>query len=643
MKRFFCFIVLSSIALSNLTPQGTGERLRERIYVQTDKHLYLAGEPVLMNFLTTDPEQIPLAFSKVAYIELVSDSIARVQTKVELTDGKGAGRMLLPTDLPTGYYRLIAYTQYMRNEGVDVFFEKNIAVVNTFQSGYQLAEAPLPASPSESKGDGAGAVSLQPDKATYTTRVHGELFINGLPKNIHTLSVSIAGKELVPVETDISLIKKNQTNKSTRFTGIFLPEYEGHIVMGQIVDNQSVPVSANSPKARLQVNETPVTDPEKLNLIANITNQLKDLDSLLKVLQLKDDNYTRSIVANLEKMVANEQKKIDEISTVSELISESNTDISIMNVAGLSFPSVEGIRFFPGLKSTADVVQFITTGISGTKEIATVVYHAGDKYRVDIISPFVNRYAPKPMPALHIDSANYRQLLARSVALQVFRYFSEDPSENQIVPESHFKMKPTYSYLLDEYTRFSTMREIFIEFVTGARFRRRDGKQELSVLTKRGSYNDYGPMPLVLLDGVPISNHDAIYNYDPLTVEKINIYFGPCMLGGFQFDGIVELLTYRRIHQDLNLSRSSQVLTYEAPQLPYRMDHPDYSKEKNRQSRMPDGRHTLLWNSDVQTDGKTSIRLPFDTSDLTGEFQATVEGVTKNGEFFFATSVFEVN
>ena len=198
------------------------------------------------------------------------------------------------------------------------------------------------------------------------------------------------------------------------------------------------------------------------------------------------------------------------------------------------------------------------------------------------------------------------------------------------------------SYPLDEYTRFTTMREVFIEFIIGARFRRNAGKQELSVFVKRGDNYTYGMMPLVLLDGVPITDHDAIYNYDPLTVERINTYYGPYTLGGYIFDGIIELMTYRRLHENLNLNRSSQIITYEGPQLPYRLNTPDYSEDKNRRSRMPDGRHTLLWNPDVWTDGKTSIRLPFDTSDLTGEFQATVEGITNDGKFISATSFFKV-
>jgi hypothetical protein len=380
-----------------------------------------------------------------------------------------------------------------------------------------------------------------------------------------TFSVTIAGKELIPVsESNVSLFQKNMTKKSAGNTitaqqEAFLPEYEGHIVTGKVINNQTG----------------------------------------------KQESDTISLTF------------------------------------GLAFPG-EGIRFFTGQKNETGNILFFTSGISGTKEIATIVYPADEKYRIDIQSPFISQFASKTMPALRVDSACFEKLLDRSVALQVFHYFAEETTENQYISVPNFNIQPTWNYPLDEYTRFATMREVFIEFITGARFRRNSGKQELSIYTKRGNTFVYGTMPLVLLDGVPISDHDVIYNYDPLSVEQINIYYGPCSLGGYWFDGIVELITYRRLHADLNLSKATQITSYQGPQLPYRLETPNYSDDKSRQNRMPDSRHTLLWNPDVRTDGKTSIRVPFDTSDLTGEFQATVEGITKDGKIIFATSFFKV-
>ena len=58
---------------------------------------------------------------------------AVVQARLVLEKGVGDGCLQLPSTLPTGNYRLVAYTRYMRNEGEEVFFEKPLAVVNTFR------------------------------------------------------------------------------------------------------------------------------------------------------------------------------------------------------------------------------------------------------------------------------------------------------------------------------------------------------------------------------------------------------------------------------------------------------------------------------------------------------------------------------
>ena len=535
-------------------------QLRERIYVQTDKELYLSGETILLKLITTDQSLKPLIFSKIAYVELVSDTDYKLQIIVELKNGIGTGEIILPVDFPTGYYRLIAYTQFMRNEGENVFFEKNIGVINTFQWGYYITDEINPTNiPLQNTKKKEVAPTLHLDKSTYPQRTRGEFTISGLPENIHTLSVSITGKEIFPcIESCESLFLKNHTEGLIEFSGTFLPEFEGHIVTGLVVDNKT---------------------------------EKEQYEPLLE--------------------------------------------------SAIGFPA-EGIRFYAGKNRENGEVLFVTSGISGTKEIATVIFNAGEKYRIDIKSPFISKFNHKPLDEFRIDTVYYETLLARSVALQLLRYFSDDFSENQIISDSYFKAEPDFSFILEEYTRFTTMREVFTEFVDGARFRRKDGKWEISVLTNIGGSFEYGSMPLVMLDGVPIKDHNDIFNYDPHNIEKINIYMGPFALGGYMFDGVVELTTYNRKHEDLNFNRATQILAYDGPQTQFNKETPDYSIETNRKSRIPDGRHTLLWKPDIKTDGKHSIIVPFDTSDLTGEFQATLQGITKEGEFINATIFFKV-
>ena len=547
-------------AIIQLSGQTGRNQLNERVYVQTDKKVYLSGEQIRLKMMTLDAEHLPLILSKIAYAELADDSIGRVQIIVALTKGVGEGLMQLPADLPSGVYRLIAYTQFMRNERPDVFFEKMIGVVNTFQPDYYPPEQSIDTENHPVAGRETGGMTLFPDKTAYSKREHGELIITGLPDDIHSLSVSITGKEMLAVDkTRPGLHQAVHPPRPTVFTGEYLPEYEGHIITGKIVNNQTG---------------------------KEVTNNL-------------------------------------------------------LLTTGLSFPGKE-LRFFPGQNTETGLVRFFTSGITGTKEIATIVYFEDEKYRLDVISPFVTYFSPKKMPAIHIDSADYDQLLARSVALQVSHYFMDSPGDTPVGQGSMMNMIPSNSYLLDEYTRFTTMREVFTEFISNARFRKKNSKWELSLFVKEGNRVVLGNDPLILLDGAPVSDHELIYNYDPLSVEQINIYNEQYHFGGKTIEGIIELKTYRGLLQDLNFDKSTQIIPYEGPQSYQKPEIPDYSIANNRKNRLPDRRHTLLWEPDIQTKGHSTIRVPFDTSDLTGDYQATVECITKAGKIVYVMTFLKV-
>ena len=69
---------------------------------------------------------------------------------------------------------------------------------------------------------------------------------------------------------------------------------------------------------------------------------------------------------------------------------------------------------------------------------------------------------------------------------------------------------------------------------------------------------------------------------------------------------------------------------------------PAYRTEPRRDLLFWDFRHTLLWRPDIRTNGESSISIPFTTSDLTGDFTITIEGLTQTGEALYATEQFQV-
>jgi hypothetical protein len=128
-------------ALKNNFKQYNDKVLQEKTYVHTDKNFYLTGEILWFKIYNVDAGlNTPLNISKVAYVDVLDEANnAVLQAKISLTNGAGNGSFYIPVTLKNGNYKLRAYTNWMKNFGPDVFFEKAITLVNPLT---ELTEAP---------------------------------------------------------------------------------------------------------------------------------------------------------------------------------------------------------------------------------------------------------------------------------------------------------------------------------------------------------------------------------------------------------------------------------------------------------------------------------------------------------------------
>lgn len=121
--------------------QYNDQVLQEKMYVHTDKNFYLTGEILWFKIYNVDAGlNTPLTISKVAYVDVLDEANnAVLQAKILLDKGTGNGSFYIPVTLKNGNYKLRAYTNWMKNFGPDVFFEKVITLVNPLT---ELAPAP---------------------------------------------------------------------------------------------------------------------------------------------------------------------------------------------------------------------------------------------------------------------------------------------------------------------------------------------------------------------------------------------------------------------------------------------------------------------------------------------------------------------
>ena len=301
------------------------------------------------------------------------------------------------------------------------------------------------------------------------------------------------------------------------------------------------------------------------------------------------------------------------------------------------------IRYFNGqINYENGTADFYTSGIYGRQQVVTSVafsYHSKAPYRMDLFSPFCESL-PLALPVLQI-CPNEKQLTERFIATQIKTKTYNDSLDNPIRNSNYSNLKPGLSYDLDNYTRFSTISETILEFISRVSVTKVNGIRKIKVFPETGIRN-YVENTLVLLDGIPIYDHEDVLVYNPMNIKKINIYDGHYLFGGDYFESIVSFITHGSDLPFFQLASGAQLFNYDCPQLPTATGILDYSVEEIRNSRKPDLRHTLYWNPFVDYTNEYSTNLSFYTSDLCGEFKVTVEGITTDGKMIYGVSSFQV-
>ena len=164
---------------------------QERVYVSTDKDIYLAGEDVWYSLYCLDEKSGNHSdLSDVAYLQFVSNDGVAATAKGALIGGRGCGRFRIPMTLPTGNYSIVSYTKCDGGDAVGPFNGKVISIFNTsttarVQGGVvSRGQDRAVAYESESKGDVQITIGMSEDGVVPV------LIENGENENID-LSISV--------------------------------------------------------------------------------------------------------------------------------------------------------------------------------------------------------------------------------------------------------------------------------------------------------------------------------------------------------------------------------------------------------------------------------------------------------------------
>lgn len=533
--------------------------LSERTYITTDRQVYVAGDRVWLSAFCVDAATGEFSdFSSIAYLELHSSSEMVCTAKVALIGGRGASVMQLPANLPTGNYKLLAYTALNRNEeGYDAAaYAKTISVYNTsstarVEGGVEIVneEPERQAAPAS-----AGSLTIGLPAAPKAGKT-AALRLNSAKDA--SLSVSVWHDDGIGAPKQISIADfKAGIKPGTKFSENVIPEYEGEILRGRVVG----------------------LNPAQIDSLAGYYAFIST-----------PGNYRNVYSSNIE------------------------NDGS---------------------------VAIYTSNIYGDCDLVCEIENLGGNLpgHFELESPFVNVPVGE-VEKLRMSSSISDKLHIRGIASQIEKMYDADTLFSALpYREDLLTKEPVKSYILDDYTRFPTMDEVIVEITSEIRTHRRAGKTELQMILRdyyRSAHVATGTS-LVMLDGVPVFDHQKIMSFDPALIKRIDVYDQIYCVGVRMFDGIINITTFKGNMPTMEFDANVRIVDFHGPAYPAAFTCEGLARD----GRYPDYRQTAYWHPELDLKAGETLSLNVELPAYSGRFVVTVEGLAADGTPVYATDEF---
>ncbi len=313
-----------------------------------------------------------------------------------------------------------------------------------------------------------------------------------------------------------------------------------------------------------------------------------------------------------------------------------------------TFISVPGFApdFNSSFSDNDGLVKYELKNVYGAQEIILQPNIRRDStYKFDYVDPFSDKFSDMAFPEFNLQQETANALREESISMQVQNIYSGKNMKVFLKPQvdsTPFYVTADASYLLDNYTRFTTIEEILREYVTLVDVRKREGRFHYDVFNN-ATNQSFNSDPLVLLDGVPVFDLNKFMLVDPLKLQKLDVLNRKYFLGNSSFNGILSWSSYKGDMADADLSNHVTTIDYDGLQMEREFYSPVYENDAELSSHIPDFRNVLSWSPHIKIATGGSQKNHFYTSDLPGKYLVMVQGISSSGIPVVATTTFSVS
>lgn len=311
----------------------------------------------------------------------------------------------------------------------------------------------------------------------------------------------------------------------------------------------------------------------------------------------------------------------------------------------LSFPGKD-FRFYSQKSDKSGKLIFILKNVEGPQSGILRGFTASDStWKFKIIDPFEQKIATTMYPQLVLNEKFEHIFASRSISMQAQNIYVDKKLhqfEKKAIDTIPFYGIPDQHYMLDDYTRFSTMEEVMREYVPKVAVRKSNNKFRYKVFNKPNKAF-FQHEPLILLDGMPILTTNEVLKFNPSKIKSLDVVSKRFIINKVNVNGIVSYRTYNGDYTWQQPDKEDFRFDYNGVQEKRIFYQPAYENTEIVTNKLPDFRTLLYWNPHLQLSAKGEIEVEFFTSDKTGTFKGVIQGLTQDGQPIYRTFNFDVN
>jgi hypothetical protein len=252
------------------------------------------------------------------------------------------------------------------------------------------------------------------------------------------------------------------------------------------------------------------------------------------------------------------------------------------------------------------------------------------------------------LPAFSNEVLKYawqQMIIANSISTS---NYNTPPTIELGFPEDQMNKVPLFYKKANDYEAMDNMAEYLFEIVTGIRTYESNGKRDVRVAFVGGMYQD---PPLFLVNGIPTRDTEKVLS---IAIENVQ---GAGVIKDHKASGLIKLSREVRPFGDLGGSGIVVIHLNPGVSNPFREAYNSMLKKNlylipdayptveykglTSEKFIPDFRQTLYWNPALEIDSKNN-NLSFFTSDIYGDYEIIVQGISSNGKIILARFPFKV-